>query len=241
MEIERIFALCAQLVVENNGDQAAWRAIFESYGRELVDWLRAQKPNLSQVAANQMVIEWLEQTRRNVRTKISTEIARKPFSDVGKWIETVDFWQYVRLARVLLSAGRKDDAEDIVQATLVKMLTRSSEILQPKAYFQRCLSRRIAKPQRPVSELSESSVTVISDPLDSIIQTESIEVVRRAVQNLNDEGREAIKLYYFDDLKYEEVAQQLQVPLGTVKSRLHRAIKNLREYILKRRSDDECS
>lgn len=55
--------------------------------------------------------------------------------------------------------------------------------------------------------------------------------VREAIAKLPDMQRAVILLYYYHDLSYEEIAEILSVPEGTVKSRLHRAIKNLKKEL----------
>lgn len=52
--------------------------------------------------------------------------------------------------------------------------------------------------------------------------------IRDAVSNLPDIDRAVVLLFYFQDLSQAEIAQILEIPLGTVKSRLHRAIKQLK-------------
>lgn len=55
---------------------------------------------------------------------------------------------------------------------------------------------------------------------------ESFEV-RLAVDQLSDEEREVIRMSHFEELTHSEIAERLDVPVGTVKSRSHRAHKNL--------------
>ena len=51
----------------------------------------------------------------------------------------------------------------------------------------------------------------------------------RLLANLADERREILTLRFVDEMALDEIAQVLEIPLGTVKSRLHNAIKALRE------------
>ena len=59
---------------------------------------------------------------------------------------------------------------------------------------------------------------------------------RSLIQDLNDELKEIVMLYYFEDFSVKEIAQILEIPDGTVKSRLSRARKELEKILLK---DDE--
>jgi RNA polymerase sigma-70 factor (ECF subfamily) len=67
------------------------------------------------------------------------------------------------------------------------------------------------------------------DPSDGLEHSERKEWIRDAVAALPDQLRTAVKLVYFRGLKYREAADELSVPVGTVKSRIHSAVKRLGE------------
>jgi RNA polymerase sigma-70 factor (ECF subfamily) len=52
--------------------------------------------------------------------------------------------------------------------------------------------------------------------------------IRRCVQTLGDDQRSAVLMAYFKHMTHEEIARELGIPLGTVKSRLSSALRNLR-------------
>jgi RNA polymerase sigma-70 factor (ECF subfamily) len=58
-----------------------------------------------------------------------------------------------------------------------------------------------------------------------------IELLRRVVGELSEQHREVIELRFFEDLSYEEIADRLEIGLGTVKSRLSRARADLSERL----------
>lgn len=65
-------------------------------------------------------------------------------------------------------------------------------------------------------------------PADAPLERgEEAEAVRRAVAALDPVDRAALQLREFDDMSYEQIAEALDVPIGTVKSRLHRARMSL--------------
>ncbi len=66
-------------------------------------------------------------------------------------------------------------------------------------------------------------------PLRHAVQDESCEQVRAAVARLPELLRQVVILVYYQGLKYREVADILDVPVGTVKSRLHTALLKLQE------------
>jgi RNA polymerase sigma-70 factor (ECF subfamily) len=65
------------------------------------------------------------------------------------------------------------------------------------------------------------------DPSDQLDQSETKQWVREAVAALPEQLRSAVRLVYFRGLKYREAADELAVPVGTVKSRIHSAVKRL--------------
>ena len=62
------------------------------------------------------------------------------------------------------------------------------------------------------------------------------EDVRRAVARLPESMREVVELGVFQDLPYAEVAEILEIPVGTVKSRMYNAIRKLKEMLDDKRS-----
>ncbi len=67
----------------------------------------------------------------------------------------------------------------------------------------------------------------------------SAESVCCALRKIPSLSREVVVLYYLDQLKYREIADILDIPLGTVKSRLHTALKQLRIHLEPEGEDDE--
>ena len=55
------------------------------------------------------------------------------------------------------------------------------------------------------------------------------EWLHTAVQKLPQSLADVVHLVYFQDLKYREAAEALQIPVGTVKSRMHAAVAKLNE------------
>lgn len=62
--------------------------------------------------------------------------------------------------------------------------------------------------------------------------------VAAAVHGLTDGERDALLLWAWADLQYSEIAQALDVPLGTVRSRLNRARQRVRDHLQERNHDD---
>lgn len=68
-------------------------------------------------------------------------------------------------------------------------------------------------------------------PSDGLLKTESEERIRLAIRSLSPEQISVIQLHYFDDKPHSEIARSLDLPLGTVKSRLRLAMQHLRSLM----------
>jgi len=84
------------------------------------------------------------------------------------------------------------------------------------------LSVQVGQDQRQsYVDLMEADVPI---PFQDAQNNESRQLVRQTVASLPDPLREVLLLSYFHQFSYKEVAQMLDIPLGTVKSRLHTAV-----------------
>lgn len=68
-------------------------------------------------------------------------------------------------------------------------------------------------------------------PDQETIKDQKVELVRIFVDKLPSKYQRLVKLRYFDELSYEEIAQELDAPLGTVKAQLHRARELMYELV----------
>ncbi|HKE90568.1 MAG TPA: sigma-70 family RNA polymerase sigma factor [Gemmatimonadales bacterium] len=69
------------------------------------------------------------------------------------------------------------------------------------------------------------------DPAGALLSRLDAESIVMALEALPDEYRVACALYFVQDFSYEEIAQTLDVPLGTVRSRIHRGRKLLQQRL----------
>jgi RNA polymerase sigma-70 factor (ECF subfamily) len=61
------------------------------------------------------------------------------------------------------------------------------------------------------------------NPMEETIKSQKIELIRIFVDKLPPKYQRLVKLRYFNELSYDEIAKELEAPLGTVKAQLHRA------------------
>jgi RNA polymerase sigma-70 factor (ECF subfamily) len=62
-----------------------------------------------------------------------------------------------------------------------------------------------------------------ADPEEEFVLEQRNKIMREVIETLDQKYKELIQLYYFEELKYEEISARLNIPLGTVKVRLRRA------------------
>ena len=80
----------------------------------------------------------------------------------------------------------------------------------------------IARDPVAVSEIAHEDTAAIAE------QNQEAQQVRRALETLPDDQREVINLSYYEGYTQSEISHRLQVPLGTVKSRMRLAMDKLR-------------
>jgi RNA polymerase sigma-70 factor, ECF subfamily len=127
------------------------------------------------------------------------------------------------------------DAEDVVQDTLIRALEKRGELREPgrlrawlMAIVRTCWfnSRRGLRNRFEVLQGRRFPGVDLGPRGDlerEILDRSFTEDLLRALETLPDEWRETLWLREVEDLSYEEIAQVLKCPLGTVRSRLARA------------------
>ena len=73
-----------------------------------------------------------------------------------------------------------------------------------------------------------------SEPSARLGRTELGRALAAAIGDLGPEHREVFVLAQVESLKYEEIARILRIPVGTVKSRMHAAVRQVREALSRR-------
>lgn len=134
--------------------------------------------------------------------------------------------------------GASTDRDDLVQETFVR-LYRFRRRYQPAAKFTTFLyvlarnawadrGRKIVRMERLATEL-EAEAEIANQPVRPSATAEVD--VDAALNRLSPKLREVIVLNIYQGLKYQEIADVLGIPLGTVKSRINLALGALREIV----------
>ena len=139
--------------------------------------------------------------------------------------------------------GLSADAEDLTQQTFLtaqQKLHQLREADSAKAWLLAILRHHFFRNR---SRESRHSVPLSSLPEPSRPPQESAELsseeLQAALNELPDEFRFPLVLFYFHELSYQEIAVQLSVPLGTVMSRLSRGKQHLRRLLNEETSEPE--
>lgn len=141
---------------------------------------------------------------------------------------------------VRLTQGR-EEAEDLFQETWLRVI-RSGRSYDPSRPFRAWLFsiawnlvKNRLRGVRPTSPLNDSlDIESIADnPANDLLLAERNERLRSLVGDLPPHLCETLLLRYFDELSEREVASRLGIPVGTVKSRLHNALKQLASVVRK--------
>lgn len=131
-------------------------------------------------------------------------------------------------------------ADDLVQDTFAKALERHEQLRDPQALFGWLCSilancwhdhLRRRKDIADIDAIDEHELADSSCPEDDCLQNEIVRRVRQAVAGLPVGQREVVTLVDLEELPYAEVAAILDIPIGTVMSRLSRARAALRDTL----------
>ena len=147
---------------------------------------------------------------------------------------------YEPLFRFAMSLTHTEaDAGDLTQHTFYTWATKGHQlrdISKVKTWLYTTLHRAFLQAHRrkvrfPHHDLEETSQQLPVLQPDFINQTDCSEVLP-ALAKVDEIFRGAVALFYLEDCSYKEIAAILDVPIGTVKSRIARGIAQLREILL---------
>ena len=186
-----------------------------------------------------------QQTDEELVVQYRTNGNREVFAQLVRRYER-ELYSYLR--RYL---GNAEMAEDVFQATFLQVHLKCDRFdenrrfrpwLYTVATNQAIDAQRRNKRHRMVSldrSVSADSVDIGAlvdllegnerDPLENVSQLERGQWVQEALDGLSESMRSVVHLVYYQGMKYREAAEILDIPVGTVKSRLHAAIIKLNE------------
>ena len=108
--------------------------------------------------------------------------------------------------------------------TYLAILTRSRAV-------DRVRSRSNARELLKKWERSTESETATDSLLEKVSRSEQSQEVKAALAQLSDEQQQILQMAYYDGLSQSEIANRLEIPLGTVKARARRGLLKLRQAL----------
>jgi RNA polymerase sigma factor (sigma-70 family) len=156
------------------------------------------------------------------------------------------FRQYEKLVfrTAYLITGSKETAEDALQEVFVSVW-RSRHTYDPgkgklstwlyRITVNQCSKKKGGKTPATVP-FEEKGIDLPemkhqSQPEDILVSKQEYDRLLRAMDKLDARHRSVLVLRYFNDLSYQEIAEALEIPLGTVKSRLNQSLRHLKEQM----------
>ncbi|ACB77054.1 RNA polymerase sigma factor [Opitutus terrae] len=144
---------------------------------------------------------------------------------------------YTALYRFALSLARNaQDAGDLVQQTFFVWATKGASLrdaTKAKSWLFTTLYREFLRTRRhdaratSLDSLPEPEREIATEDVNQVAQLDA-PAVMLALQNVDETFRAPLTLFYLQDLSYREIADVLDVPIGTVMSRLSRGKAQLR-------------
>lgn len=141
----------------------------------------------------------------------------------------VELYQRQAIAHATAILGNREDAQDAVQDAFIDAFRSLKSFDESRAFYpwfyvllrNRCY--KLAGRRRETEDIEEAEIVAPK----SNVPTEDTIALERALRSLDFEDREIVMLKYFDGLSYDELAERLQIPRGTVMSRLFHARRKL--------------
>ena len=126
--------------------------------------------------------------------------------------------------------GREEDARDATQDTLMTALRRLSSFRGEAAFttwlhrvtVNACYDILRKRKREPQLDLPEGAAELHASPHDHAESTATSVDVQRALLEVPMDFRAPLVMHDVQDMAYEDIAEALRVPVGTVKSRIHR-------------------
>ena len=152
-------------------------------------------------------------------------------------------WNRKLLAHAWRLLGDEDGAREAVQeawAEIVRGIAKLNDARAFPAWAYRIVSRRCARLIGRAQQRRRLEKAVLAEPEAQMSEAEAapdIEKLRAAIRELPAGQRSAVALFHLEEMSIAEVAVALDIPAGTVKTRLMRARQKLRQSL--KENEDE--
>jgi RNA polymerase sigma-70 factor (ECF subfamily) len=151
---------------------------------------------------------------------------------------------YGQLYRFAMSLTRMEsDACDLVQQTFLTWATKGHQLQEPskaKAWLFTTLHRCFLESRRRITRFPHREIAEVELELpfvepDLVSRLDAQDVVR-LLERVDPQFQAPVALFYLEDYSYNDIAAILDIPLGTVKSRIARGLAQLKNLVLRNSS-----
>jgi RNA polymerase sigma factor (sigma-70 family) len=162
--------------------------------------------------------------------------------DQKAYAELMGFYKDAIYFLLLKMTNNQDDADDLTIEAFGKAFKKLDQYTPDYAFstwlFKIASNNCIDFIRRKKVEILSINKTVVDDegtdmsqilpsntpdPEEKLIERQKIMMMREVVEKLKPNYRRLVQLRYFDEYSYEEIAQEMSIPIGTVKAQLFRA------------------
>ena len=150
------------------------------------------------------------------------------------------------LYRVAFGILKNDDEiYDAISATTVKVF-ENIHTLKKEEYVKTWITRILINECYKICNKNKKIIYLENVQQKNLVHNDTHEELefKNLIRNLNDELKEIVILYYFEDFSIKEISKIIKIPEGTVKTRLSIARKKLEETILnenKKKGDEKAN
>jgi RNA polymerase sigma-70 factor (ECF subfamily) len=180
----------------------------------------------------------MEQTRSRSWTEVAELVQRAQEGDRDAFGRLVEQFEPTVQAIALRRLGNASEAMELTQEVFLHILRRIHQLREPERFagWLRQVAVRMAinratrrvAPSTVDTGVLEGAYERAHQPVDELITRERAERLWAALRRLKTLDRESLVAFYIRGLSLVEMAGELDVPLGTIKRRLHTARKRLR-------------
>ncbi len=171
-----------------------------------------------------------------VRGTAALQGARGAAEEVG--LETlVDAYHAALYRYAFRLSGTAADAEDLTQQVFLIAAQKLDQVRSAaciRSWLYAVLRNCYLRERRRMEQQGGIPVPIDLESIPEQIQADEIdrEQLQNAIDALSDEYKLVVLMFYFEDCTYREIAERLELPIGTVMSRLSRGKEHLRRHLL---------
>ena len=162
--------------------------------------------------------------------------------DEGALARLYDQYRVILFSLLLRILNSREEAEDVLQEVFLQVWKRAGDFDDTRGRpFTWLVTlarsrgidriRQLGARQRLADSAAQNAPDEASDAVTDTLHSEQKEIVARALASLPEEQRRTLNLAYFEGLTQSEIAEKLDTPLGTVKTRMRSGMIKLRELL----------